>query len=94
MSGKYVEPRMAEVGELVIYHDSVGRGHNALVTAVYGQTCINAVYVSSNKDEQDSYGRQTKRTASCSHKTVTRAHGNYYRFDYEEPNPIVAPLES
>lgn len=84
--------RTAEVGELVFFHDSVGKSHSTLVTAVYSNVCVNAVYVSSNDAEQDSYGRQTKRTTSCMHKSATPAHGNYYRFPDEEANPIVQPL--
>jgi hypothetical protein len=81
-----------EVGDLVVYVDPVAKPSNALVTAVWGPTCINVVAMSDNEAETDSYGRQIKRFTSVMHKSVTPAHGNYWRRPDEEPNPVVQPL--
>lgn len=89
------EPKQANVGELVIFHDTKNKPHNAIVTTIYSPYCINAAYVSSNENEQDNYGRQIKRTASCMHvSTQGMAHGNYWRYPNEEPRLYVAPVES
>lgn len=88
------EPRQATVGELVIFHDSKGQPHNAIVTTIYSPFCINAAYVSGDEKEQDQYGRQIKRTASCMHvSTNGMAHGNYWRYPNEEPRQFVPPVE-
>lgn len=81
-----------KVNDLVIYADPVGKPLNALVTAVWGPTCINIVLVSDNENETDSYGRQIKRFTSVCHKSVMNVHGNYWRYPDEEPNPTVQPL--
>lgn len=86
------EHKKPEVGEGIIFHDPKGDPYNAVITAVYSDTCVNAVYVSGNPDEQDSYGRQTKRTASCNHKSMTGAFGNYWRYPSEEPREYNQPL--
>lgn len=80
-----------EVGSVVVYMDPVAKPMNALVTAVWGPTCINVVVMSDNEAETDTYGRQIKRFTSVSHKSVTPVHGNYWRWTDEEPNPVVTP---
>lgn len=84
----------AKVGDTVIYVDPVARQHNALVTAVHGPTCINAVYVSGEESMTDTYGRQIARQSSLCHKSVVGAHGNYYMLPGEEPNPVRAPQQT
>lgn len=79
------------IGEKVVYHDELGNPHDALVTAIYSDTCINAVFVSSDESRTDSYGRQIERTATCNHKSQNPTHGRYYRFDTEAPNPVAVP---
>lgn len=85
--------RLAKVGEMVIWHDSVGKPHNALVTAVWGASCINVVFISSDESRQDSCGRQMERQTSATHKESQRVHGFYWRFTDEEPNPYIPPVE-
>jgi hypothetical protein len=83
-----------KVGDVVIYHDPTGKAHNALLTATWGESdtgTFNLVYVSSDENEQDPYGRQTKRESSVSHKTNNQAWGRYWRKLDEQPNPHVAP---
>ncbi len=85
--------RTVHVGETVIYHDPVGGAHDALVTAVWGPACINVVFVTSDENKQDNYGRQIERQTSLSHKSVNSFHGFYWRFTDEEPNPYTPALE-
>lgn len=87
-----IQPRMPVVGETVIYHDPHNKPHNALVTAVWGVTCINLLYVSDNPAETDQYGRQLKRVSSNSHKSLNTAPGNYWRWPEEEANPATTPV--
>ena len=51
--------------------------------------CVNLLWVSSDPKRQDSYGRQTERESSVVHATSSGVHGAYWRFDDEEPNPVV-----
>lgn len=81
-----------QVGDVVVYHDPVARPFNALVIAVWTATCINLITIEGDTDRTDTYGRQTRRITSCSHKSVMSVHGNYWRRPDEEPNPIVEPL--
>lgn len=81
-----------KVGDVVVYHDPVARPQNALVQAIWGPTCINVVIVSADESRTDSYGRQIEHRTSLSHKSVMNVHGNYWRLESEEPNPIVAPV--
>jgi hypothetical protein len=87
------EKREVKVGGHVIWHDSVGTPHDAVVTAVWSQTCINVVFVSGDESKQDSYGRQIERATSCSYKTTMNVHGFYWRFVDDEPNPYIAPQQ-
>jgi hypothetical protein len=80
--------RTPEYGSSVVYHDPVGRAHQALVTAPWGPTCVNLVFVSSDESKVDTYGRQIERQTSCVHKGSTPVHGNYWRWPDEEPNPV------
>lgn len=83
-----------KVGDAVIFHDSVGTPHNALVTVRYSELCINAIFISGDESRQDSYGRQFERTATCNHKSTVPAHGNYWRWADEEPNNYAVPSAS
>jgi len=85
--------RTVKVGELVVWHDSLGNAHNALVTAVWTPNCINVVFVSGDETKTDPYGRQIERATSCSYKDQNRVHGFYWRFVEDEPNAYVPPLE-
>ena len=86
-----MEPRMPVVGQAVVYHDEVGNPHPALITAVWGASCVNLLFVSSNETELDPYGRQIKRESSCTHVGQTPVYGRNWRFEDEAPNPIVSP---
>ena len=86
------EPRVPQIGDVVIYHDEVGVPFNALVTDVHGPVCINVTHVTSNPDERDPYGRQIKRVSSVTHKSMGQAHGRYFRWSEEEPNPYKPPM--
>jgi hypothetical protein len=71
-----------QVGDLVIYHDTKGQPHNALVTAVHGagpNPCINLAYVSGDESRTDNWGRQIERQGSVVHKSSQTAHGQYWR---------------
>lgn len=86
--------RVPEVGDCVLYCDTHGIDHEALVNAVFGNTptsCINLVYVSSDTAKQDQYGRQLERSSSCVYKTGQGAHGNYWRWHGDTPNEYVQP---
>lgn len=85
--------RTPKVGEMVIFHDPKGTANSALVTAVWGPQCINLVYVSEDDARTDTYGRQIERQSSCIHRSLSQAHGNYWRFAAEEPVSYTAPLE-
>ena len=83
-----------KVGEAVVYYNPVGKPHAAIVTAVWGPTMVNVVYVSSDETRTDTYGRQTERATSLGHKSTTQVHGQYWAYADEEPNPIVQPSQS
>lgn len=86
--------RQPQPGDLVIYHDSKGVGHSALVTCTWSSKAhplINLVYVSGDENRQDSYGRQLERSTSTMHKSQSNVHGNYWRFIDEEPNAYTPP---
>lgn len=72
--------RQPRFGEPVIYVDPVGLQHPALVTRPWGPTCVNLVFVSSDTNKEDTYGRQIERQSSCVHASVQPVHGNYWRF--------------
>lgn len=84
-----------KVGDMVVYHDSKGKAHLALVLIVW-EPCgqygsINLVYVSPDEAEQDTYGRQIKRDSSVQHVSQVNTHGNYWRLVTEPINPVVKP---
>ena len=80
-----------KVGDHVIWVDPVGRQFNALVTAVWSQTCINVVFVSNDESKTDSYGRQIERETSVCNRLSTTVHGRYFMMPGDTPNPIVQP---
>jgi hypothetical protein len=81
------------VGDVVVFHDPVARAHNALVTAVWSDACVNVVIVSGDGKRTDDYGRQTERHTSLLHKSDSPVHGMYWRFGDEDPNAVVQPQE-
>ena len=88
------EMRVPMVRDVVIYHDPKGQPHNALITNVWSNTCINLAFVSSDPARSDSYGRQIERTTSMVHGSQQAAHGNYWRWPDEEPNQYIEPQQT
>lgn len=86
--------KLGHVGQAVKWHNPNGVEHDALLTAVWSENLVNLVVVSQDTTKTDVYGRQTERYTSCSHASVSKVHGNYWRFAEEEPNPYVPPVES
>ena len=85
--------KSVELGGLVIFHDPEGNPHEALVTTVWTPTMINLVYVSSDENRKDTYGRQIERATSVQHVSLTQVHGYYWRLPHEEPRPYQAPAQ-
>jgi hypothetical protein len=83
--------RELKVGDKVVWHNSVGLAHNALVTSVWGLNCINLVVVSSDEAKKDSCGRQIEHHTSSTYGGVQKVHGFYWRHEDEEPNAYVPP---
>lgn len=83
--------KILEIGDPVIWVDSKGVDHNALVTAIWSQTCINVVFVSSDETRRDDCGRQIERQTSASHMSVMNVHGFYWRLPEEEKAPYTPP---
>lgn len=76
---------MIEIGSAVTVVDEVGVTHVGLVTAIHGEErddwkpSINAVYVSSDLQKYDPYGRQVERLSSLSHQSnVGSTPGRYW----------------
>lgn len=80
-----MEQRKPKFGEAVVFVDPYGVAHPALVTAVWGDKCVNVVFVSRDAEKQDTYGRQIERSTSCVHQSIQQAHGNYWRFVDDAP---------
>ncbi len=94
-----MEDQQIEVGDAVIYADTHGTDHAALVTAVWGApaggSCpmLNLTFVSSDESRTDTYGRQILREGSVSHASDAGAHGRYWRFAEEEKRAYHAPSQ-
>lgn len=82
-----MEQRKPQCGEPVMFVDPVGQAVPALVTAVWGDKCVNVVFVSKDVNKNDTYGRQIERNTSCVHQSIQQAHGNYWRYPQDEPKP-------
>lgn len=70
------------IGTVVRYVDEHGRPHDALLTAVHGETlgvhAVNLVYVSEDEAKHDPFGRQIERASSVAAQNEHSAHGRYY----------------
>lgn len=76
------EGESRKIGEAVIYVDEYKREHFALLTAVHGsgeKPCVNLVYVSSDPNKHDTYGRQVERFSSCVHISNNGAQANCWK---------------
>lgn len=102
-----MDQRKIRIGDAIVYHNEVGRGFSALVTAIHcAEECgedwamtpnpeghshpgvlVNVVFVSGDLSRTDSYGRQIERSSSVPHAREG-AHGFYWRFEDEKPNPV------
>lgn len=82
---------MLKLGGQIVFVDARGQLHDALITAIWGEPkdlpCINVVFVSTDNAKQDQYGRQIERETSIVYKEKQSAHGMYYMFHGETPNP-------
>lgn len=84
-----MEERIAVVSDAVIYHDTTGTPHNALITDGNLTSAVgwrNVVFVSDDETKKDNYGRQIERELSVSHVSGTTAWGRYWRWPDEQPN--------
>ena len=72
------ELKMPVIGGHVVYTDSVGKKHDALVTNVFGLYCINLVYVEDDENQTDGYGRKIARQSSNMRRSENSAHGNFW----------------
>ncbi len=76
------------VGDHVIYVDPVGKEHPALVTIWWGpkptegkqEPGCNVVYVSSDGEKKDTYGRQIERATSVVHQGSQPAYGHFWKW--------------
>ncbi len=76
------EVRM-EIGSHVKFVDERMGEHEALVTNIFpggdnGEPSLNVVYVSTEEDQHDQYGRQIVRKTSIVHKSKQYAHGLFW----------------
>lgn len=69
-----------KVGQAVKFVNERGVEQDALVTEVWGDVNpgINLMFVSTNEEKKDSYGRQMERHSSVVHKSSQPAHGMYW----------------
>ena len=72
------------IGDNVIYADEFGTTHDALVTHNWGQSdtkpSINLLWVSTDSEKMDTYGRQIERNTSVVHQDNQSAHGRWWAF--------------
>ena len=80
-----------DIGQHVTLVDEIGVKHDALVTAVHGPECINAIYVSKDATKHDQYGRQIERLSSLQKKSQYTAHGRYY---YEVVGDVQSAIDT
>jgi len=91
--------RIFDIGQKVTFVDEHAATRPALLTAIHGDgeyehegklyyPCVNLVFCSGDEAKTDPYGRQIERSTSVPHKHEQSAHGFYWMWDDEEPNPI------
>lgn len=71
------------VGSHIKYVDQVGISHDALVTVWWGKTCCNLLFVVSDPQKTDMYGRQSEHVTSVVHKERQEAPGFYWTWPDE-----------
>ncbi len=65
-----------QIGDSVVFIDAERKEHQALVTAVWSDTCINLVFVSGDENRTDQYGRQLERHTSVTHASLQTGEGS------------------
>lgn len=85
------------MGCAVVWHDEHGQPRPALITAIHGTErehegvttypCVNLVTTTGDASKTDPYGRQIARQTSEPHRLQQSAHGRYWRWADEAPNP-------
>lgn len=77
------DPNLPQVGDVIEYVDEVSVPHKALVTIYFGGNspngALNCVYLSSDPQKSDPYGRQVERASSVSRQSEHTAHGRFWR---------------
>jgi len=69
--------RELKVGQTITFFDEFRVPHDALVTAWWGPTCCNLIYVSKDPKKDDTWGNQIERQSSVIHKSA-QAFGNFW----------------
>jgi hypothetical protein len=72
-----MEQKPLAAGDSVKFFDEHCREHEALVTCVHSEKCINLVYVSKDEKKSDVYGQQIERMTSVCDVSLN-PHGNYF----------------
>jgi hypothetical protein len=85
--------RQANLGDHVIFTDPKGNDHHALVQTVWTNPTINVLFVSSDENRRDSYGRQVEHATSVPHVSCVTVHGFYWRHPDEQKNEYVPPQQ-
>lgn len=74
-----------QIGDTVLYVDSVGGYRNAIVTNTFGgygpegQPSVNLVTTHKDESNSDPYGRQIERFTSVVHLSNQQAPGSYWK---------------
>ena len=83
-----------KVGDAVVFVDPVRREHPAIVTAVWSRDCVNVVFVSTDENKSDSYGRQIERETSVGRHSESNCFGRSFRpVGSERPEYREYPLQ-
>lgn len=83
-----------EVGSVVVYHDSQGVDHPALVTRVEGkgaEALLSLAFVAADEERLDAYGRIVLRATSMRHASVRPPTGLCWRRAGMEMGPAPEP---
>jgi hypothetical protein len=93
-----MEIRKFDIGATVVWVDEHGLPRPALITAIHGTErehdgvthypCVNLVTTTKDSSKTDPYGRQIERHTSIPHRLEQSAHGFYWRWFDEDPNPV------
>jgi hypothetical protein len=88
-----MEAYKPKVSEVVEYRDELGNPHNALITCVWSDTCVNLVYLNPDEKAKDGYGRQTKFVTSVGRASESMVYGRYFRIPSDPVIPYKAPAQ-